>query len=166
MIYTTDTVIGGASGSTTDADGRFEIRGLSEGEYQLEVRSKKFRSNDVSPFPATSGETTDAGSIPLERGAQVRGMARVPVGKSLMWCTVRFAPAEGERKSATASRDGRYEIGGLDAGTYTVTAEYFFEPEGGGEGGFVAGGPAELPLGTIELAVDEQRTLDFDLPAE
>ncbi len=110
-------------------------------------------------------------TVHLERGGSFSGTLELTQGGRLVGSTLRFDRVESDAPGAavlatetTGTRpDGTYSIGGLEAGTYRVTASYMIEPTDLGN--------FELKhltheLGTVVLGVDEEQTLNGVLPFE
>jgi hypothetical protein len=150
----------------TDAEGRFRLDGIADGEVRLRVRHDAFRERVEEPVRARKGEETDAGTLVLERGATVRGTVSRAGSQRLMWTSIRLTPAAGgQQRSAQAGAGGAYEVGGLDAGEYRVEVEYMLEPTGPPtDHEFVQ--PKTYDAGTVRLATDELLPFDIAIPLE
>ena len=80
-----------------DADGRFLVSGLSEGEYELVATSRGMPPSD--PVMATAGGPDV--TLTLERGAQILGLVRDDEGAPIAGARVSIETGLG-RRSATA----------------------------------------------------------------
>ena len=105
----------------TGADGRFEIRGLSDTAYDLEVEGLKGSARGVTEDVKPGADVT----IRLQPLAGIRGKvtrAGQPVASYIV-------EAEGptSRKSVVNDPAGEYRLGRLDPGTYKVSV---IAPEG------------------------------------
>jgi protocatechuate 3,4-dioxygenase beta subunit len=116
----------GQSGDDTDADGSFELKGLSAGDVELNVSAEDL----VSPKdpPKVAAGTRDA-RVVLTAGGAIEGSVVDEAGKPLGKLEV---SAEGERWRGSASArtrdDGTFSMKGVDAGNYRVTASRSWKP--------------------------------------
>ncbi len=93
---------GGAGGRPpvrTSADGRFEIRGFSPGDYTLFVRKSGYATERIDPVKVPETGSPEALAVTLGPGAAITGVVRLRSG----------APAEGW--SVVASEAGTSPIG-------------------------------------------------------
>jgi hypothetical protein len=110
-------LLGGSAGSDqTDADGRFELAGLSEGRHRVTVSHDAYAATTE---PAEVGEAGGTLEVRLERGGAVAGrvldaskagVADVPVSIAILGRTVR------------TRADGFFRIDHVPAGRHRVTA--------------------------------------------
>ncbi len=104
--------------ATTGASGRFEVKHLPAGAFDLTVRARGFAPITVPALAIPEGKgTTDLGTVQLAPGGAVHGVVVDPQGEPI---------ADAEVRAAGADRDGMSLRGGRpgDAGTASaVTAD-------------------------------------------
>ena len=117
-----------ADGTLADGDGtwsvvreheQFALRGTPPGTYRFVLHGSNY-SRKVTVRP---GHTVDIGAVRVGRRFRVEGTVRTsqgPVARALV--IVRDARGTELRRTRTDAR-GRYSVGGVRRGTYTVTAE-------------------------------------------
>jgi hypothetical protein len=115
----------------TDADGRYELRGLDEGPVELAV----FRNGFLPVVFTVTGD--DAGPRRLARGASISGVLLdadgVPAPRRMLRCSLENAanPADlapwrrnwqmyGPRFDVRTGAEGRFRLTGLPAGEYEI----------------------------------------------
>ena len=116
----------GASRSTSsDADGRFEVGGLTDGPISVRVSHDGY---------VTAEQTHPAGTrsvdVVLQRGAQVAGYVRSAARPSepmlgvvnVIWVPGRSDPSRASALIAYTRPDGFFELSGIPAGTWVVSA--------------------------------------------
>lgn len=159
-------------------DGRFEFRGLSAGDFSLQVRKPGFATRALDPVKVAEG--AQPLEIVLEAGATISGFVRDRAGKGLEGRTVVArepgvrGPLAGARTEEPSAGDGAFLIEGLTPGrTYEVALMDFAAP---GRRGAPVVAPAEgvelvaAGLGRIEgVALDAESGLplrDFGVSYE
>ncbi len=159
-------------------DGRFEFRGLSAGDFSLQVRKPGFATRALDPVKVAEG--AQPLEIVLEAGATISGFVRDRAGKGLEGRTVVArepgvrGPLAGARTEEPSAGDGAFLIEGLTPGrTYEVALMDLAAP---GRRGAPVVAPAEgvelvaAGLGRIEgVALDAESGLplrDFGVSYE
>ncbi len=105
----------------SDASGCFAIAGLKAGAHRLSVTARGYAPGSSARVLLGEGQVAEGVVIRLERGAVIRGTVTAPDG----------SPCEGDVVLATVAgnllplmtstdAEGRYELTGLAAGSYTV----------------------------------------------
>ncbi|MDP6455794.1 MAG: carboxypeptidase regulatory-like domain-containing protein [SAR202 cluster bacterium] len=128
---------GVGSGTTTAADGTFEILGLQAGGYRVAVEARgqglvfEFYNNTsdwdkAQKVIVTNGTSTTGINFALAGGSAISGVvlkdgSGAPVADADVFAES-FTPGGGHGGTRTAS-DGTYSIGGLAAGDYRVFAQ-------------------------------------------
>ncbi len=152
---------GGSAATKTDAEGRFEFRGIEPGAWQVSMPETD--GNMVFSFFGSSsavhqdvqlpaGETIEI-VLSAEPKARISGRV-LAAGKPVEGARVEIGESDGffgpTGPSATTDRDGRYRIEGVDAGEQTLTVK-------------AKGAP--LPTrGTLEVTAAIDNPCDIDLP--
>jgi protocatechuate 3,4-dioxygenase beta subunit len=122
---------GGYGSSTTDADGRYTIVGLSDGDYRVEfwpyesTLVGEYYNNAASYSAATlvavtAGDTATGIDAVLEQGGSISGRVTDSSGAPLVDVSVSADSDDGGYGSSTTDADGRYTIVGLSDGDYRV----------------------------------------------
>ena len=159
----------------TDADGRFEFPALPSGEVSVRIRTdhphtsgRQYAAEALGPIQVPEGGTAELGDISLHAGGRLRGSVVEALGGSPVLDVQIEAVTESGVVAAVHPPDptGRFVIGGLEPGSYTVRvapeegSRYLTEVLGGGraldgaEFVLLAGGeeaqlePIELDLGS------------------
>jgi len=113
----------------TGSDGRFEVRFVDEGEYELIVRGKGYIEQKRSPVKVLADRETGDQDFQVARGWSIAG--RVIGGESgqgIEYCTLTIArivkgESEPERvKGLTSDKEGRFSFSGLGPGVYRIKA--------------------------------------------
>ncbi len=115
----------------SDADGRFEVKALKRGTYEVSVVAKAFAVKSVPDVDSSTGAPLD---ITLSSGAHVAGMVRLKEtqeparnvkvqlmrvwGDQVMPTSLDFPPDSDN----SATQDGAFVIAEVDPGTYRVVA--------------------------------------------
>ena len=116
--------------ATSESDGRFLLRRIADGRYDLRVRGVTvdgagYGGASVEDVALQGDQLVDVGDVVLHPGATVRGVVRDQDGLAVPRAWVFFRPA-GEQEvriaDATTDRDGHFERDGLTPGRYLVTA--------------------------------------------
>jgi protocatechuate 3,4-dioxygenase beta subunit len=122
---------------TTGSDGRFTVRGLGVGVATVTVQKSGLRLAVAEDVELKAHQGTDVGDMVLEPGSQIAGvvldergaplagaevnvssMARIVLNRLEDLPRQQIGQEFGQR--ATTDADGRFELGGLGGGAYTV----------------------------------------------
>ena len=151
---------GGSSGSSvtigggpaklvrTDGEGRFEVRYLEAGQYQVEASGEGYVRVAPEQVEVKDGENRDDLVLHVQRGAVLSGVVLdSATGQRLDKVPVRIESANNTNMTVTA--DGVYRFEGLEPGDYTVSV--------------MGSGFMSEPLASeqISLETGEQATLDL-----
>jgi hypothetical protein len=113
--------------STSDADGGYTVSGLPAGTYDLVFSSQPeaavtFGRQTETGLTVTSATTTSAGDAVLQPGGGIAGTVTDRHGQGLAGVVV-TATTPDSRQIASTDAAGRYTLGGLASGSYTVEVD-------------------------------------------
>ncbi|HNT36170.1 MAG TPA: carboxypeptidase-like regulatory domain-containing protein, partial [bacterium] len=150
--------------STTDAEGRFEIRNLpQEGTFRLIGRSALFAPTVSQPIELITGATPDL-KLTLQRGGTIAGLitdaSKTPVREGVISFEFRQSEEDGlalpstamnflNRSTARVDSSGKYSSEVLRVGQWSV------QPRGVG---------GEVRAKTAEVREDTVTSVDFTVP--
>ncbi|HWM88809.1 MAG TPA: carboxypeptidase-like regulatory domain-containing protein [Kofleriaceae bacterium] len=144
----------GAPPATTDAAGRFRLTGLVAGRLRLRIEHA-----DYPPAELEAATGTDA-QLRIGFGGGVSIEVRDRAGAALAGAEVELRGPGGERRTATAGRDGIASIAPLAAGTWTVEASARGHATGSAEVEVAAGTrPRQLTAPPVRIALSPGATL-------
>ncbi len=103
---------------STDEKGMFQIDGLSEGSYQINIQQRDYLDFSTVLQPSTQLQT-----LTLDSSLSVRGAARNIQGASIERFSLSFQSMTGRysKSSSFTTSDGYFEIRGLPRDKYTLT---------------------------------------------
>lgn len=111
--------------SLTGADGRYEIAGLREGNWQVVVNHPRFATDRTFPVSLAADQVRDMETITVSEGGTLQGMVRTadgrPDGRARL-VVQHHLVKEIKRETATLS-DGTFLLEGLPAGDYRITVQ-------------------------------------------
>ena len=114
--------------ATSDEDGAFVLRGLVPARIELYARQRGFEDASIELGALADGEVRAGIELVLDPGLSIAGQVLWPDGTSAAGALVRVSPEDGQDSVSlfgrrwTADADGRFRIGGLDAGTFRLEA--------------------------------------------
>ena len=130
---------GGGNGARTALDGSYEITGLAQGDYRVQVRTEhggfvgEFYDDttdwaQATRVPVGSGTTTQAIDFSLGSGGAISGtvtdeVTGLPLADVNVWAEIYDCCGAGNW--AQTGADGTYRIEGLPSGDYRVTVDTF-----------------------------------------
>jgi protocatechuate 3,4-dioxygenase beta subunit len=115
------------SGRSDEGDGRFSLRDVSPGRYDLEVRAGARGEASRAGVRVPAGRTTDLGTVVLARGGVVRGEVVDAEGRGIAGATVsaeREATIRTGRRETQTGSSGAFELRGLPAGAWFLAARH------------------------------------------
>ncbi len=150
----------GESGTVrTDAEGRFEMRGLGGEPVQLTVKHADHQDLGLGELRLDEGEVRDLGVLRLSAGATLYGHVREPDGAPVPDCTVIASNPTGSNfRRTTTDSDGAWEILGLAAGTYNVTRMDFRMDAGSDD---PMSYMKDIVFETVSIEEDERKRVDL-----
>ncbi|MDF1700832.1 MAG: carboxypeptidase-like regulatory domain-containing protein [Planctomycetota bacterium] len=138
--------------SRSDADGRFEVPGLTSESVDLHVVHSEYADTKVSVNPASSATAAEV-SVRLTAGASVAGRVTDSEGKGIAGEQVNIAMGWFDGRSVYTDDAGGYRFDAVKAGEYTVTTGPF---EQGARG---------LSKKGVQVGEEGLVTVDFQNPA-
>jgi len=116
--------------SVSDAKGWFEVSGLNEGLYRLEIRKTGYAMEIIAPLSVGSSADGQALEVLLDKESRITGKITGPSGEPvagavLVLCNGRGQPMllAGTSRAPESDASGCYVIQAVKAGTYRVLAE-------------------------------------------
>jgi len=138
--------------STTNESGRFQIRGIPDGGFQLWARSDGFVPSPRRDVEVENGEDLAGLVLTLEAGCTLFGTVQTNTGKPLAGIRVSTAPDASQMgtQSAVSDAQGYFEMEGLPAGEHNLQVLV--------EGSYVRSGP------TVEVVPNKDNLVVIVLP--
>ncbi len=133
-----------ASGRSDEGDGRFALRDVPPGRYDLEVRAGDRGEASRAGVRVAAGRATDVGTVVLARGGVVEGVVVDGEGRGVPGATVaaeREANVRTGRRETQTGSSGAFELRGLPTGATFLTARH----------------PSYAASPPVEVAVDPER---------
>jgi hypothetical protein len=141
----------------SDEAGRFRLDGLTPIELTVYVEAREFRSRSIEVDLGSDGAPREL-TVIIERGLAIRGVVIDASGAPFAGASVQAMPAEGGSGISFSTPgptrtgpDGRFEIAGVAAGRWQVTAE--------AEGGLRAQEVVEAGGEEVELRLEGGGTI-------
>lgn len=106
--------------TTTDNEGRFQISGLSDGQYQVAVSHRDYQSIVARLRPSNQPQT-----LVLDAGLSLRGTISDARGAAVerFTLTLQSTSGKGEKAYPFTTTDGHFEIHGLARDVYQVSLQ-------------------------------------------
>ncbi len=126
----------------TDADGKFALHGMENGEHIVAAQAEGWRGTEAPPMSLSGEQEVGGVKLVLERGLRISGKVIMPDGSPASHAQVSLYREEGDggyqwRNTLTSKpteEDGTFVISGLDEGTLTLEARLTLTPPELGEG--------------------------------
>lgn len=103
-------------------DGEFELRGLSKGKYEVNLYVEGVPPAKDPLEVDVNDEDIEGLELEIEEAGKVRGRVEDPSGNPIVGASVRAKGPRSSWRSAYTDDDGRFELDGLAAGEFRVTA--------------------------------------------
>jgi hypothetical protein len=114
----------GVTGTRCDAQGRFEIRGLWSGDYELQFGADDFERQRQPKFKLQPGQSLDLGKIALDSARRaIEGAVVDSAGKPIEGVEVFQSGDAPQRLSARTDKRGRFQMQGFCAGPAYLFAQ-------------------------------------------
>lgn len=148
------TAVRGSASTLTDADGRFELRGLDAAELAILFEPSKHVAQRVVP-EAGGGDWVEVGDVVLATGVTLRGRILHSDGTPAPNCSLNLLSEQADQfvRFGGTDDDGSFAIEHVGTGRHTlfVTSQASSAPHGVAEGAEVEGilpgeGPIEIHL--------------------
>jgi hypothetical protein len=106
--------------TSTDNEGRFQIAGLADGQYQVSVSHRDYQSLVASLRPSNESQT-----LILDAGLSLRGTVSDVRGVALGTFTLTFQSISGrsDKSYSYTTTDGHFEVHGLARDSYQVSLQ-------------------------------------------
>lgn len=107
--------------AASNAEGRFHIDHIPPGSYQIRVTHPHFASLYEKNVDVVEGQPTDLGDLILHAGGTIQGIVYNTAGGALAGQVVMVRAEKGMQRQARTGKDGRFRVGQLPPGPYTVS---------------------------------------------
>ena len=138
--------------SATNESGRFQIRGIPDGAFQLWARADGFVPSPRRDVEVENGEELGSLSLVLEAGCTLYGTVQTGSGKPLAGIRISTAPDDSKlgTQSGISDAQGYFEMEGLPPGEHSLQILV--------EGSYVRAGP------TVDLVPNKDNLVVITLP--
>ncbi len=148
--------------ATSSSDGKYQFKGVSEGEYLVEARHIDYLSPDPAEVTLAVGEDRSGVDMTLLAGGSIEGTVFDKDGKPFAGAQVQArGPGKWQRETARADIDGLYAFRGLQPGRYSVSLAK--EAEGNMMISFMIAGHQDESGSEQAVIVEEGETVTYDI---
>lgn len=116
----------GLPSQVSDIEGRFDLRGLSSGRYELRISHSEHSARSES-ITLGRDEWVDLGTVPLGPGVTVNGVVHDRAGRARGGLQLRVGDPAGASLfplvTTGSDSEGRFELGRLRPGTHRIEVE-------------------------------------------
>ncbi|HET6203352.1 MAG TPA: carboxypeptidase-like regulatory domain-containing protein [Planctomycetota bacterium] len=106
----------------TDAEGKYRLEGIPPGSYVVTASMDGYADGRREGIGMNRDARVPGIDLSLAKGGGIQGTVVDAVGSPVPFALVEVAPREGDSKRSVAGPDGAYEVRGLAAGVYDVSA--------------------------------------------
>jgi protocatechuate 3,4-dioxygenase beta subunit len=109
--------------NVADATGKFKIKGLGPGAYDLEATTKTGLISERVRIEVREDIETPPTKLVLDQGPVLKGLVQTPDGRPASGATVYANPSDGQggrQKHARTDKEGRFVLAPLRPGTYAI----------------------------------------------
>ena len=154
--------MGGGAQVTTDAEGRFELKGVQAGA-SLVVRASKagFAGGESAPIEAAAGGSKSDVRVQLMKGATVNVSLSSSQAFAFVIATYDGTDAKGVQPKAAMAGNGKATLEGLRPGTWRITMRTGMGGMMGGRGGNQNAGGSNDPVQIVTVTAGQ--TIDVTL---
>lgn len=145
----------------TDQDGSFEVKRMTPGTYQVQVKARGYSTHAVKDIVVVEGQNTEVPTQALIRGAVIRGVVYGPEKQTLAGARVQISPSDQSfegLQDARSDGSGHFVIENVRPGTYDLSAT---RPNSGAANPFEAIG--DMQTSKIQVAIEDGKQYEFDL---
>ncbi|MBU0755290.1 MAG: carboxypeptidase regulatory-like domain-containing protein [Planctomycetes bacterium] len=152
---------------SSDEKGRFILRGIPQGAYELTASHEDHTNSLPLPVNVDQGDRVENLELRLGLSGSIKGTVYDVFGEAKPGARVQCRELTGQDflgTMASADSEGVYGIKGLSPGEYQV--RLLDDTGGGSMGGFMTitmGSEEELPAGAVRVAVEEGQVSKVDL---
>jgi protocatechuate 3,4-dioxygenase beta subunit len=146
------TFLSGDTSTTTDEDGKAEMKDVPPGKYSLTIEHARHMKHVSKDVTVVAQNTTDVGTLRLVAGGQLKGTVTLADGTPVQFAQVQITPVGGGESERAMAMNGAFKVGALKPGKYRVSAS---EPAM----------PWSEPV-EVEIKADETANVRVSLPAK
>lgn len=145
----------------TGQDGTFEVKRMTPGTYQVQVKARGYSAYSVKDIVVVEGQNTEVPSHLLIKGAVIRGVVYGPEKQIQAGARVQISPSDQSfdgQQDVRSDGAGRFAIENVRPGTYDLSAT---RPNSGSGNPFEAIG--DMQTSKIQVTVEDGKQYEFDL---
>ena len=148
--------------TSTDADGNFELKLMTPGDYQLQIKCKEFTTLTMNDVSIRADERTDIGTKALVKGAVVWGVVYGDAGGIEPGSMVQLSPLDNTKlwagQKTRTDADGKFQMKNVQAGTYKLYAQRQTKPASSPWDGV-----ADMRNSEIQITIADGGEYQYDL---
>jgi protocatechuate 3,4-dioxygenase beta subunit len=116
-------LLGSARSATTDGDGRWTMPNVFEAEYRVRAEHADYSPEKSAVFRSPLAGEFEVETLVMRAGGIIRGIVRTESGEPDTKAMVMVRSVDSSQmmsRSAQTDASGRYEVGGLEPGSYYI----------------------------------------------